>query len=130
MNHTCYIEGGSIINAYTGAIIENPAIVVSGDTLIGWGDMEDMKPKFDRSAYGYSQAGFTDELESLMLIELSGYKLDRETACYVMRRASEFTATGFIENLCVKLKGGTDPAEWLKSEMERVPVDLYEKEQR
>ena len=46
-----------------------------------------------------SKAGMTDDLNNLMLIELSEYKITREMACYVIRRAAEFTATGFVRNL-------------------------------
>lgn len=51
-------------------------------------------------------------------------------ACYVIRRAAEFTATGFVRNLACKLTDGSDPVVWLKSEMERIPIGLDEKEWR
>ncbi len=72
----------------------------------------------------------TDDLNDLMLIELSEYKITREMACYVIRRAAEFTATGFVRNLACKLTDGSDPVVWLKSEMERIPIGLDEKEWR
>lgn len=126
--HTCYMDGGSIINGLTGNIIERPAILVSksDDIIHGWGDMETVEPRFAKYAYGYSQAGMTEELNDLMLIELSEYKIDREMACYVIRRATEFTATGFIRNLCQELTSGSDPIAWLKAEMERMPINLSE----
>lgn len=130
--HVCYMDGGSIINSYTGGIIEDPAILVSAsdDILHGWGSMENVEAKFTKFAHGYSQAGMEQELNDLMLIELSQYRIGREMACYVMRRAAEFMATGFIRDLCGRLKSGDDPIRWLEQEMERVPIDLYEKEWR
>ncbi len=128
MKHTVYMEGGSIINAFTGNIIERPAVLVSkDDTIHGWGDFENVEAKFNKYAYAYSQAGMTDMLNDLMLIELSEYKITREMACYVIRRMSEFTATGFITNFCDALSG-PDPINWLKSEMQRLPIGLDEKE--
>lgn len=130
--HVCYMEGGSIINAFSGGIVERPAILVSkeADTIHGWGNFEDVEARFAKYACAYSKAGMTDDLNDLMLIELSEYKITREMACYVIRRAAEFTATGFIRNLACKLTDGSDPVAWLKSEMERIPIGLDEKEWR
>ncbi len=82
--HTCYMENGSIINGYSGNIIENPAILVSrtDDILHGWGELENVKAKFNKFAAAYAQAGLTEELNDLMLIELSEYHITREMACY------------------------------------------------
>lgn len=130
--HVCYMEGGSIINAFTGGIIERPAILIGreDDIIHGWGDFENVEARFSKFAYAYSQAGMTEELNNLMLIELSEYKLTREMACYVIRRAAEFTATGFIRNLAWELMEGSDPVAWLRTEMERIPIGLEEKEWR
>lgn len=130
--HPCYMEGGSIINTYSNCIIENPAILVSksDDVLHGWGEMENVEARFKKLVLGYSQAGMTEEVNDLMFIELSQYKLSREMACYIMLRAVEFTATGFITNLCRELESGNDPVAWLKSEMERIPIDINEKARR
>lgn len=130
MNHTVYVQNGSIYNLYTGCIIERPAIVVSkeADTIHGYGNFEDVNAKFIRLANGYAKAGFQDDVDDLMLIELSEYHIDRELAGYVIRRATEFTATGFISSLCQKLTDGSDVISWLKSEMERIPIDLSESE--
>ena len=56
------------------------------------------------------------------------YQIEREMAGYVIRRATEFTASGFIRSLCQKLTDGSDVISWLKSEMERIPIDLSEQE--
>lgn len=127
--HTCYMGGGSIINAITGSIIERPAVLVSkeADTIHGWGDLENVKTRFDKFCRGYSMAGMTEELNDLMLIELSEYKISREKACYVLRRMTEFTATGFIREFCKRLMD-KNLAAWLDSEMARIPIDTNKKE--
>lgn len=132
MNHTVYMVGGSIYCPYTGCLIERPAILVAkeADTLHGYGDFENVEAKFKKFITGYSQAGMKKEVDDLMLIELFNYQIDREMACYVIRRASEYTLTGFIKNLCEQLTKGNNPIAWLKTEMERVPIDCSEKEWR
>ena len=130
--HICYMEGGSIINGVTGGIIERPAILVSKkeDTIHGWGNLDNVEARFKKYASAYKKAGMQEGLEDLMLIELSEFKITREMACYVIRRAVEFIATGFIRNLCHELTAGSDPVAWLKSEMRRIPIDMDAKEWR
>lgn len=132
MTHVCYMKGGSIMNAFSGCIIERPAILVSKeeDIILGWGNLEDVEARFAKYACAYSKAGMTDDLNDLMLIELSEYKVTREMACYVICRAAEFTATGFVRDLADRLTDSGDPVAWLESEMERVPIGLDEKERR
>lgn len=127
--HTCYMEDGSIINGFTGGIIEEPALLVSKseDILHAWGNKAVVEKKFEQRVLAYTQLDYKEELENLMLIELSNYKIDREMACYILRRATEFTATRFIEKLCRELQSG-DPVEWIRSEMNRISIDINEKE--
>lgn len=129
MNHVCYMEGGSIVNALTGNIIENPAILVSkkADVLHAWGNEDKVSTKFTRFVTAYQNAGLLNDLNDLMFIQLNNFKITREMACYVIRRAAEFTATGFIRNLCKELEHG-DPEAFLRREMERIFIDLSEKE--
>ena len=93
MEHCCYTDGGSITNSYSGCVIEQPAILVSKeqDTLYGWGDLKNVEARFEKFSTAYASAGMNEDLADLMLIELSEYKIDREMACYVIRRAVEFT---------------------------------------
>lgn len=130
MKHTCYMEYGSIINAVTGGIIERPAILIdkSDGCLHGWGNIENVEAKFNKLVDRFSQSGNTAMANDMVLIELSEYKIDREMACYVLRRATEFTATSFTKDLYREITKGTNPIKWLKSEMERLPIDLNEKE--
>lgn len=131
--HVCYIEGGSIMNTATGCFIENPAILVSKteDIIHAWGNFDTVEAKFNKYTSAYNQAGLTDMANDLLLIELSQYhNVTREMACYIMRRAAEFTATGFVKNLCEQLTSGSDPVAWLTAEMERIPLDLEKREWR
>ena len=128
--HVCYMDCGSIINSATGGIIEQPAILVSkaDDIVYGWGNMDKVEAKFEKYTMTRLQAGYKEEMEDLMLIEFSEYKITREMACYVLRRAIEFTATGFITNLCHEITEGSDPIAWLRAEMERIPINVNQKE--
>ncbi len=123
INHVCYMEGGSIINGVNGYVIENPTILVSGseDMIFGYGNTENVEKRLER---------YRGKVKNLTLIELSEYKITREMACYVIRRAVEYTGTGFIAALCRELAKNPDPVSWIKSEMERVSIDLSEKEWR
>lgn len=129
MEHTCYMEGGSIIAA--GRIVEEPAVFVSrmDDTIFAWGNLDIVLLKFRTAAAAYANAGMQDMVEGLMCIELSKYKMSREDACYVIRRMTEFTATGFIKEFCEKLESG-DIVAWLEAEKKRIPIDINEKEWR
>lgn len=129
MNHTVYMEGGSIINATTGGIIERPSVLVSvnEDMIHGWGDYDNVYPRFEKYVEAYRSIGDEEAVKDLLFIELSEYKIPREAACYVIRRMSEHTATGFVKNFCEALKS-PDPMGWLKGEMERIPLDINEKE--
>lgn len=128
--HCCYMEGGSIINSHSGSIIENPALLADIELgcLYGWGEMDSVMAKFKKFTDAYRKTGDADITKSLAVIELSQYKISREEACYVLRRAVEYTATGFIEELYKQVTEGPDALAWLKSEMERVPISLEEKE--
>lgn len=127
--HTVYMEGGSIINAFSGSIIERPAVLVSRseDIIHGWGDFDAVSARFERYVSAYTKAGLMEELKDMVLVELSQYKVTREMACYVLRRMSEHTATGFVTAFCSAIEG-PDPAGWLKGEMEKLPLNVEEKE--
>lgn len=127
--HNCYIENGSIINNLSNTIIEQPALLISKDSgcLHGWGESENVKARFAKFITAYTKAGMRDEINDLTLIELSQFKISREMACYILRRAVEFTATGFTTELCEQLTSGKNPLAWLKNEMSRIPINIYEK---
>lgn len=112
-----------------GRIIERPAILVSKtqDMMFGYGDFDALDRKLATTAAAYRTAGFPEEADDLLLIELDSYRMSREQACYIIRRAMEFTASGFILALCREISGGS-PVEWLQSEMARIPLDLEERQ--
>lgn len=112
-----------------GRIIERPAILVSKtqDMMFGYGDFDALDRKLATTAAAYRTAGFPEEADDLLLIELDSYRMSREQACYIIRRAMEFTASGFILALYREISGGS-PVEWLQSEMARIPLDLEERQ--
>ena len=134
MKHPCYMEDGSIINAYTGCIIEEPAILVDRETgtIHGYGNLENVKAKFEKFTAAARATGNetvkTNLIDPLMLIELNGYRISREDACYIIRRAVEFSGTNFLTEFCNELLHGSDPIAWLNIQKEKIPIDIYEKE--
>lgn len=129
--HTVYMEGGSIINAFTGCAIERPTVLVSknGDIIHAWGNFESVDAKFRKYVAAYSQTGLAKELDGLMLVELSEFGITSEMACYVIRRMSEYTATDFAARFCEAVLG-PDPIGWLKEEKKKFPIDLTERNRK
>lgn len=69
----------------------------------------------------YTKAG----LGRLSVIEPDPEQVSLEEQCYILRRAAEYSASPFVGELCHRLK--TDPDSvlaWLRSEMERVPIEI------
>lgn len=130
-HHNVYMYCGSIYDM-NGCIIENPAILLdkSDGCVHGYGNAKNLLAKFTTMAAAYNQAGFTDMANDLLMLDFSDayYKgVSNEEICYILRRAVEYTATSFQPALCQHaLK--PDFQEWLRSEMQHVPIDLEEKE--
>ncbi len=129
--HNVYLFCGYIYDM-NGCIIENPALLLDKSTgcVHGYGDAESVNAKFMKVATAYNQNGLKEMADDLLLMDFSNayYKgVSKEEVCYILRRAVEYTATSFQTELC---KHATSPdfQEWLKGEMERLPLDLEEKE--
>lgn len=127
--HNVYLFCGSIYNM-EGCIIENPALLVDKSTgcVHGYGDAGSVSAKFMNMATAYNQNGLKEMADDLLLMDFSNayYKgVSNEEICYILRRAVEYTATSFQTALC---EHATKPdfKEWLKAEMDRVPIDLEE----
>lgn len=138
MKHTVYLEGGSIFDIRD-RIIENPAILLDKDDgcVHGYGNITNVKAKFIKYVTAYNNAGFPGMADSLLLLDFSNayFKgLTNEETCYILRRATEHTATSFQPALCEwAQKTLTEDNKntfktWLQSEMKKLPLNLYEKE--
>ena len=143
MAKSVYMYSGSIYCDATGGIIERPAILINPreDMLIAYGDEEHVSARFDKY-----RAASPELASEMVLIGLSngldgvdGQSLTRKEQCYVMRRAIDYTLSGFITKLYEHLvdelddsrpdhlppKYGQNVKEWIASEMVRLPIDLY-----
>ena len=109
---------GSIYDA-AGRIVENPAVLVDpeADCFHGWGENAAMSKKLD------DVAKKSDGLFRLTMVDLS--KLPKDMACYVIVRMIEYTASGFIKNFVGQAENPT-AMDWLRAEMDRVPVSVPE----
>lgn len=61
----------------------------------------------------------------ILLVEFGDTQLTVEDRCYLLRRCVEHTASGFQLELCQRLITNHDIIEYLRSEMQRVPINLY-----
>lgn len=129
-SHICYLSNGSIYGQ-NGNIIENPAILLDrrDGCVLGWGESETVTAKFTRMAYAYNKAGFKEDAECLLALDFSDafFKgVTNEEVCYILRRAVEYTATLFQTQLCQHAMA-PDFREWLRLEMEKMPIDCTER---
>lgn len=129
--HTVCVDCGSIYDM-NGNVVENPAILLDKDSgcVHGCGDIEIVSAKFERMASAYDQAGMRDMAESLLLLDFSDaffHGATKEEICYILRRATEYTASGFQKRLC-KHAVLPDFKAWLHGEMKAFPIDLSERE--
>lgn len=98
--------------------LERPAIIVDAesDTLIAYGDYMDVKIKFDK----YTRPNVPDILKHGITM-LTFDTLSNQEIIYILNRAVNYTASGFIKNL-TKKHCDPDVRTWLDTEMQRVPV--------
>ena len=115
LNHVT-LWHGSIYNA-AGEIIDKPAVLIDAesDCFHGWGENADVAKKLDNIAKQ------SHGLLKPTMIDLSG--LTKEMACYIILRMINYTASGFIKNFA-KQAENPDAIQWLKNEMERVPIEI------
>lgn len=127
---TIYLENGSVWSAMTGCAIENPAILVDkdSDVLLKYGEANAVRKYYNRVLTSYQTTGRNPD--NFVLIELDSevYDLDsmsnsRTIQCYILKRAIEYSASGFLPNLIDHIAKG-DVADWLEEQMQRVPLDL------
>lgn len=120
-NKTVYIRDGSIYNAVTDTFINRPAIMFDpdNDMLLAYGEYDGVCRRFDK----YIEAAPDMCTEYVLFHLFESSLLTTEMQCYILKRAIEYTASGFIRNLNSHLGTG-DLSDWIASEMARVPLDL------
>ena len=99
--------------------LERPALLVDteSDVLLAYGNYIDVKTKFDK----YTGKKVPTELKKNIAM-FTFDNLPNKDVIYILRRAIDYTASGFIRNLAQKYCE-PDFMDWLKAEMLRVPVE-------
>ena len=129
--HNVYLHCGSIYDMHD-CIIENPALLIdkSDGCVHGYGDAGNMTAKFTKMVDAYNKAHMPEMAGDLMLMDFSNAYFNgitNEQVCYILRRAVEYTASSFQEELA---EHATNPdfVQWLENCMKKMPIDLSEKE--
>lgn len=114
----CYVNIGELRNGHTDEIIHNPAVLVDAesDIIYKYGEAQHIQSLCEK----YNQAGFTVALFALDDLSVG-------MQCYVIRRMLEYTASGFVQKF-VAMSSTPDALQWLQSEIERIPIDIYARE--
>lgn len=120
INKTAYIENGEVFFTATDKAVKDLALMIDidSDVLLSYGDPETVNQKLN---------ALTDKAKTLFgnlaILQLKTDNFTAEQRCYVIRRAVEYTATGFCKALAEHAKTG-DFTEWLNAEMAKLPLDL------
>ena len=117
-----YLYRGSIYSP-AGTAIDRPAVLIDheSDILIKYGNADDVEASFDRAMASPVLS------KGLAMIELGsgmpGSPSSREQQCYILKRAVEYTASGFCRGLYEHALDGT-LAEWIARKMSDMPIRL------
>lgn len=98
--------------------IERPTMLVDtdSDVLLNYGNYADVKTKFDK----YTGKNIPAELKSSIAM-FTFDTLPNKAIIYILKRAINYTASGFVKNLAKKYCE-PDFQTWLNAEMLRVPI--------
>ena len=101
-----------------GFALERPTLLVDieSDTLLAYGSYTDVKARFDK----YTGPNVPAELKN-NIVMFTFDNLPNQDIIYILRRAINYTASGFVRHLAQKYCE-PDFTDWLKAEMERVPI--------
>lgn len=119
------IENGSILITSTGRMINHLAMLFDTDTgcIHAWGERDSVEHKYKRMISAMETAGMNTKC--ILFVEFGDMQLTVEERCYILKRCVEHTASGFQLELCQRLITNRDLIEYLRSEMQRVPINLY-----
>lgn len=116
-----YAFEGSLYRS-DGSIIEDPAMLIDGDILLYLGEYARLNAKL--------QTLQTIDVSCFMDLRLIRFQkgdtdnsLTTSDLAYIFRRAMEFTATGFVQNLSDHW-GRADFLPWLRHEEIRIPLEV------
>lgn len=119
------IKNGSILITSTGRMINHLAMLFDTNTgcVHAWGERGSVEHKYKRMVSAMKAAGMNTKC--ILLVEFGDTQLTVEERCYLLKRCVDYTAYGFQLELCQRLMTNRDLIKWLRSEMQRVPINLY-----
>lgn len=118
----CKVNEYGQIETIGGVWLEKPAIQIAAneDMFIRVGDYDTLLKQFTIETERLQKAGMRDMFQQAVI---SLENLSAETACYVIRRMTEYTASGFIKAFYQHLLQ-EDIMDWLQAEIKRVPIPM------
>lgn len=121
----CYINTQKQLCFENGTPMHQPTILFENDTdvLHKIGEADVVKAYHDIIMTQYASLGIG--MPDLVTIELT--KIPVEDVCYIIRRASEYTLSGFLPKLyqLVTTKPEEEVIAWLTDEKTRISIDVY-----
>lgn len=111
-------EDDGILRPDTDAMIDRPTILIDAENslLLKWGSFDNVA----KVAKTYEPFAGVEGMPQVSLLQLN--QLTAEEQAYVINRILRYTASSFVRNL---MEQGTSVSgkDWLKAEMERLPLD-------
>lgn len=121
----CYINSQKQICFEDGTPILRPTIVFEKDTDVVHkiGECNSVKEYSDVVINQYNKLRLVTP--DLVVMELT--RIPVEDACYIIRRAFEYTLSGFLPKLyeLVTTKSESEVQTWLANEKSQIPIDVY-----
>lgn len=101
--------------------ITNPSLLISPseDMLFAWGDAENVNKKYQKFAISKTN-GFLDDVCVITLNYRNAFS--PEEIAYILWRAVNFTATGFVRDFYSHFSDGSIKS-WLENETKRIPME-------
>lgn len=121
----CYINSHNQLCRPDGSTLLRPTILFENDMDVFHkvGEAECVEDYQNQVIHRYTDMGLT--IPDFVTMELT--KIPVEDACYIIRRASEYTLSGFLPKLyqLVTTKPEEEVIAWLTNEKTRIPIDVY-----
>ena len=120
MRKNIWVENGSVFCDATSSCIEHPALLLDyeSDLLMKYGEAEYVQGFLSRVA-----AANSEYAASLSVLELNTLLFTPEECAYVIKRALEYSASGFVRTIQERMLDGSLKS-WISSAMMRVPLEI------
>lgn len=126
----CHLNQSNQIETSDGVCLNHPAvqIIAEDDVFVRFGEYETLNDRVNREcneAFSQRDAILEMGIPFIMPVQtvISLENFESATACYVIRRMVEYSASGFVSKFFQKIQE-PDVDAWLNAEMTRVPIDV------